>query len=176
MAKQNQDALSVVELAIERENGGHSFYTKAADTTQATDGKRMFNWLAQEELGHLKHLEDVLQNLIKTGKFPSQKSGKTLEISEPLDKKSSPWSSEAVGEAKTDTKELEALRIGINAEKEDIAFYSKAAAETTDTEAKDMFNRLVAVEKGHQELLEEEYDWLRKSKTYFTIHRFNLPK
>lgn len=176
MAKQAQSALSVVELAIEREKGGHSFYTKAAETTQAMDGKKMFNWLAQEELGHLSHLEEVRQNLLKTGKFPQKGGGTTSGISEPLDKKSFPWSSEAVGEPKLDTKELEALRIGINAEKEDIAFYSKAAAETTDTEARDMFNRLVAVEKGHQELLEEEYDWLRKSKTYFTIHRFNLPK
>lgn len=176
MAKPKQDALSVVELAIEREKGGHIFYTKAADTTQATDGKRMFNWLAQEELGHLKHLEEVRQNLIKTGKFPPKKSGIAPGISEPLDKKAFPWSSEAVGEPKTDTKELEALRIGINAEKEDIAFYSKAATEATDIEAKEMFNRLVAVEKGHQELLEEEYDWLRKSKIYFTLHRFNLPK
>lgn len=176
MAKQKQDALSVVELAIEREKGGHSFYTEAAGTTQAADGKRMFNWLAQEELGHLKHLEEVRQNLIKTEKFPPQQSVKASGISEPLDKKSFPWSSEAVGEARKDTKELEALRIGINAEKEDIAFYSKAAAEATDIEAKEMFNRLVAVEKGHQELLEEEYDWLSKSKTYFTIHRFNLPR
>ena len=176
MAKQKQDALTVVEMAIEREKAGHKFYTQAANTTQATDGRRMFNWLAQEELGHLKHLEETRQSLIKTGKFPQRNENKVSDISEPIDKKTFPWSSEAVGEAKTDTKELEALRIGINAEKEDILFYSKAAAESTDTEAKDMFNMLVAVEKGHQELLEEEYDWLRKSKTYFTIHRFNLPK
>ncbi|MDO8634994.1 MAG: ferritin family protein [Dehalococcoidia bacterium] len=171
-----QDALAVVELAIEREKGGHSFYTKAAETTQATDGRRMFNWLAQEELGHLKHLEEVRQNIIDTGKITAKKGGEGAGISTPLDKKSFPWSSEAVGEAKADTKELEALRIGIKAEKEDIAFYTKAAVESTTPEAREMYNRLVAVEKGHQELLEEEYEWLSKSKTYFTIHRFNLPK
>ncbi len=175
MSKDTNDALKVIELAIEREQKGNSFYSKAASTTKAVDGSRMFTWLAKEELGHLKHLEEIRQSLIKTGSFP-RVNDKAAGISDPLDKTGFPWASDAVGEVKADTKELEALRIGINAEKEDIAFYSKAAKEASDPDVKEMFNKLVAVEKGHQELLEEEYEWLSKSKTYFTIHRFNLPK
>lgn len=174
MADKRQDALAVIELAISREKGGHKFYSEAAEKTQAADGQRMFKWLAQEELGHLRYLEEVRKSLAGSGKFPAKRAG-GQGISEPLNKKDFPWSTEAVGEVKLDTKEMEALRIGINAEKEDIAFYSGAAAEATDPGAKDMFTRLVAVETGHKELLEEEYDWLRKSKTYFTIHRFSLP-
>ncbi|MBI4287352.1 MAG: ferritin family protein [Chloroflexi bacterium] len=172
MAGKKQDALAVIDLAIAREKGGNSFYSKASETTQATDGQRMFKWLAEEELGHMKHLEEVRRGLVESGKFPAKRGA---GISEPLDKKDFPWSRDVVGEAKTDTKELEALRIGINAEKEDIVFYSNAAAEATDPGAKEMFTRLVAVETGHKDLLEEEYDWLRKSKIYFTIHRFSLP-
>lgn len=175
MAEKANDPLAVVDLAIEREKGGHRFYSESAAITQATDGQRMFKWLAQEELGHLKHLEEVRRSLLQTGKLPQAKPGQSSAISEPLHKKDFPWSKEAIGEAKPDTKELEALRLGIKAEKEDIVFYSKAAAAASDPGAREMFNRLVAVEQGHQELLEEEYEWLRKSKSYFTIHRFTLP-
>lgn len=175
MAQEKLDALAVVDLAMEREKGGHRFYSQAAATTQAEDGKRMFNWLAQEEQGHLKYLEEVHRSLLQTEKWPAHQEGQASGISEPVSKKDFPWASEAVGQVRADTRELEALRLGINAEKEDAAFYAKAAAEAKDPGAKEMFNRLVAVERGHQELLEEEYDWLRKSKTYMTIHRFNLP-
>lgn len=175
MSAKKQDALAVVDMAIEREKAGHRFYTQAASTTKAADGQRIFYWLAQEELGHQKYLEGVRQGLLQSGKWPAAtQKGAPSGISEPLNKKDFPWSSEVTGEVKADTRELEALRLGIKAETEDIAFYSKAATEATDPGAGEMFNKLVAVEQGHKELLEEEYDWLRKSKSYFTIHRFNI--
>jgi hypothetical protein len=38
-----------------------------------------------------------------------------------------------------------------------------------------MFEKLSKVEQGHLDLLEEEHEWLRRSKELFTIHRFTLP-
>lgn len=46
--------LQALNLAIEREKGAHRRYSEAA--AQATDekGKRMFSWLASEEMGHVR--------------------------------------------------------------------------------------------------------------------------
>lgn len=159
----------ILELAMEREKGGQQFYAQAAATTQDAKGKQMFEWLAREELSHLKHLEEMRQALGGRGK-----RGKRLAISEPLSKGEFPSFPSGGAPVKPDTRELEALRLGIEAEKADINFYAQAAQTATDPDSRELFQKLVQVEQGHLELLEEEYDWLRKSRAYFTIHRFAL--
>lgn len=165
------DALKALEMAMERERGGNKFYLEAADKTADAKGKRMFQWLAKEEMKHLKWVEQQKQALLQ-GKPWQKVSG----LDEPLIKKTDfPEPAEPTGPVKPDTGELEALRMGIKAEQDSIALYTGAGKETADAEAKAMFSRLVQEEQTHLDILEEEYDWLRQSGAYFTLHRFQLP-
>ncbi|MDP2953585.1 MAG: ferritin family protein, partial [Chloroflexota bacterium] len=83
--------------------------------------------------------------------------------------------SEAAGLVSLQTGEMDALKIGIQTEKNDVAAYSRAARESPEPEAREMFSYLAKEEQGHQDLLESEHEWLRRSGEYFTLHRFNLP-
>ncbi len=55
-----------------------------------------------------------------------------------------------------------------------MSFYDEISKGVKDADGKKMLKTLSSIEKGHLELLEEEYEWLRRAKETFTIHRFQL--
>ena len=71
--------------------------------------------------------------------------------------------------------ERDALRQAIDSEREAISLYKAAEDSTPDLRGKAMFKALAREEEGHLTLLEEELEWINKSRKYFTLHRFALP-
>ena len=168
-----QEALS---LAIKREREAHRYYSDAAAKTTSESGKNMFSWLASEEKGHIEILEKQWEQIKEDGTWLSEEGYCTYgDIQNPIDCTEFPATSEASGTKKDDMPELEILKGAIAAEKKATAFYSDVAKNTSDPSGKAMLEKLSKVEQGHLDLLEEEYEWLRRSKEYFTIHRFTLP-
>lgn len=162
--------IQILDQAIEREKGGHEFYLKAAEKTQDTKGRHLFQWLAQEELRHLNQFSRQRQSLMEEKKW--QEAPPPVP---PVDKGSFPPVSEATGEVPANTGEIEALAMAVQAERDSIALYTRGAQEATDPEAKKLFSSLAAEEQGHLDLLEAEQEFLRRAKTYFTLHRFEIP-
>ncbi len=165
------NALWALDLAMDKEREGHEFYLESAEKTADAKGKRMFRWLAGEELKHLKWVEQQRLTLIRCKDSPE-----VICFDEPIIKKSDfPPLSKAKTKVKPNTGELEALHIGIEAERDSIILYTKASNDTSEAEGKAMFARLVQEEEAHLDILEEEYEWLRQTNSYFTLHRFQLP-
>lgn len=164
------NALQVLNLAMEREKGGHDFYLDAAAKTNDPKGKSMFEWLARQETNHYQKLSSQRDALAQDRGW--QKISEATEST--IGRSEFPQIFEAPGEVKANTGELDALKVGIEAEKDSIALYGQAANDSTHEDAKEMFLRLVEEEKGHLELLETEYEWLRRAGEYFTVHRFTL--
>lgn len=61
----------------------------------------------------------------------------------------------------------------IQAEREAIDFYQEAEDSTPDLHGKAMF-KVLAREKGHLALREEELEWITKSRKYFPLCGFTL--
>jgi rubrerythrin len=162
--------IEILDQAIEREKGGHEFYLKAAGKTQDAKGRHMFQWLAQEELRHLNQFSRQRQSLLEEKKW--QEAPPPVS---PLDKGTFPPTSEAAGEVLASTGETEALAVAIQAERDSIALYTRGAQEATDPEARKLFSSLATEEQGHLDLLEAELEFLRRARTYFTLHRFEIP-
>ena len=171
------DELDALRLAIEREKGAHKFYSDAAAKVDREASKEMFNWLANEELGHIKVLEKA-RTAVQEKKTWLKESDYSAggEITKPIDRSEFPGPTEAKAEITQDIPEMEILSRAIADEKDAMSFYADVAEGISDPEGKKMFKTLAAIEKGHLELLEEEYEWLRRSKETFTIHRFTLRK
>ncbi len=168
MAKRRMKAVDALKLAIERERGANKFYRQAADVAEDPDGKRMFNWLAKEEARHLAKLRQQLKSVLEN---------KWLEwkrATAPIDKTEFPSPSEARGTISASAGERDALRQAIKSEQEAIAFYKEAEDSTPDLRGKAMFKSLAREEEGHLALLEEELQWITRSRKYFTLHRFSL--
>lgn len=168
-----QEALS---LAIKREKEAHQYYSDAADKATSEKGRKMYSWLASEEMGHVKILEKQWEQIKGGGIWLSEEGWCTYgDISNPIECSEFPSSSEAKGEHKVESSELEVLKDAIVAESQATSYYADLASNTADLNGKAMFEKLSKVEQGHLDLLEEEYQWLSRSKDMFTIHRFSLP-
>ncbi len=168
MANRRMKAVDALKLAIERERGATEFYRQAADVAEDPDGKRMFNWLAKEEARHLAKLRQQLKSVLDN-KWLGWK-----RATAPIDKTEFPSPSEATGTISASAGERDALRQAIKSEQEAIAFYKEAEDSTPDLRGKTMFESLAREEEGHLALLEEELQWITKSRKYFTLHRFSL--
>jgi len=169
MAKRRMDAVDALKLAIERERGANKFYRQAANMTEDPNGKRTFKWLAKEELRHLAKLRQQLRSVLENNRWLEWR-----RATAPIERTEFPPPSEAIGRVKVGAAERDALRQAIESEREAVAFYREAENSTPDLHGKTMFRALAREEEGHLSLLEQELEWITKSRKYFTLHRFTL--
>ena len=155
-----ESALLALDVAIQTEKDGREFYKRAAENTTDPGGRILFTSLADDELEHLGLLESQRQALAKEGHW---QPGSDAEWREPPARVEGVpvFSRAALAEnVNAYTSDLSALRMAFLIEKDAVAFYTKAAANTEDPGTKEMYQRLVEMEKEHQRILEEEYEAL----------------
>jgi rubrerythrin len=149
--------LAALQMAIQTEIDGHSFYQEFAERTGDPNAQAMFERLAQDEIMHLELLRKTKAMLEASGEWAEYK-GVTLDRIEgaPI------FSRERVEQnVVAYTSDLSALRVAYLIEKDAVDFYFHAAANTDDPDGKRMFCDLTEMERGHLRLLEGEYNFLR---------------
>ena len=140
-----QEAL---KMAIQAEKDSMDFYRRAASVTQNERAKKVFELLANEEVGHLKSFFDHY----KGGEFGDLKSF----IESPPDLKNATYM--ALEKAITaNTHEKEALEIALKEEKACIDQYSVFAKDIVDPLVKGVFERVIKETQNHYDLIEDEY-------------------
>lgn len=168
---QDFDAVQALLLAIDIEKRGYDFYTQAAALTGDPRGRAMFKRLAQDEVRHLHWLNAQRQALEETGQWGDVRlSGHTVSLQQRVfPKKAGPRSG-----AKAASRELEALRRGMQAEKDSTVFYKEMAAKIPDPGGRATFLALAEEEEKHYLLLQAEHDYLSRSGFYFETPEFSL--
>jgi len=156
-----QSALMALDLAMQTEKDGREFYKRAAQRTNDPGGKVLFVSLADDELEHLRLLESQRESLAEKNRWRLSAEAKDAAPAKiagaPL------FSRKALADNLNEyTSDLSALRMAFLIEKDAVAFYTRAAAETDDPNGKAMYERLMEMEKEHQRILEEEYEALAK--------------
>jgi rubrerythrin len=155
-------ALVALDLAIQTERDGREFYLRAAERSADEGGKVLFVSLADDELEHLRLLESQREALATDGQWraptelgeqraPERAGGVPLFSRERLAENVSAY-----------TSDLSALRLAFLIEKDAVAFYTRAAAETKEPLGREVYESLAEMEKEHQQILEEEYNALAK--------------
>ena len=170
MGKRRVGGLSALRQAIEREQGASEFYLQAAKLVKEPNGKRTFDWLARQELGHVARLQGQLDSLLESGIWVrTEDAAASIRLGE------LPTSPEARGPQHVNATEVDALRQAMISEREAIAFYEAADESTPDLQGKMVYRWLVSDERGHLTLLERELEWLSRSGRYFSLPRFSEP-
>jgi rubrerythrin len=162
--------IKALAIAIEAEKTGLINYLNFAYQTKDETGKNMFLRLAMDEFDHMRLLEQQQQNLAQTECF----SAVTIEPS--LIEKLVPQLSakDLRIRGKQGIQELDALKTALALEDQAINFYKEQAQNSSDSNAKAMFERLVAMEKAHYELLQAEIDAIEKTGYWFNLREFSL--
>ncbi len=176
MAGSKFEELEAVHIGIQMEKNGHKFYADAMAHTPDETGKQMFARLARDEIFHLHWLASVRKSLIETGKFGDIERLLQERPPSKLDELPDFPIQALMLEITAETRELDALEMGIQAEIATAEFYANAAGRTQDTAGagKELFQRLAEWEKDHRRLLEAEHDYLEKNGFYLGMAEFQL--
>ncbi|MBD3169864.1 MAG: hypothetical protein GF307_10310 [candidate division Zixibacteria bacterium] len=168
LSKSMDTALDGLKVAIQTEIDGYNFYTLAAGRTKSDKGKKMFQFLADEEVKHKKYLEAKYRDILETGKIGElpqpTKVPKTYKTKSPI------FTAEFSKRAKLPAFEMTALSIGILLEERAIQFFKDQAKKIHDTKAKKVFNSLADWEGEHLELLMHHHKML--TREYWEEARF----
>ena len=149
--------LAALQMAIQTELDGYSFYKKFARQTEDPGARAMFERLAEDEVMHLELLRNTKAVLEQTGQW-AEYQGAALE---PV--KGAPIFSRQRVEQNlvAYTSDMSALRMAYLIEKDAVDFYRRAAREADDPNGQRIFLDLVKMEQGHLDMLEGEYNFLR---------------
>jgi Fur family ferric uptake transcriptional regulator len=145
-------ARDALRIAIATERSGREFYARAAKMARDPRGKRVFERLATEEIGHLEKLEDRYRQLIAEN--PDLESQPTF-----LFFKGAANGLFAAGtdELKKTPGDRNALLIGIRCERGSHKFFKRYGERFEESEGKRIFLEFADEEREHLELLIREY-------------------
>ncbi len=164
MKYENFNDAEALKIAVNMEEEGLAFYSTLAKSVKDAKVKEVFSKLANEEKDHLDNfkkayneltasqpsaqgcedyeVDEYIKHLVETGVFTQKEEARRLSA-----------------EIKTD---IDALRVGIQAEKDAILYYSEAARNTRNEKGKKAFDFLVSEEKKHLKLLADMLKVLKK--------------
>jgi len=154
-----------IKTAIQMEKDGYSFYKKAAAQTNNNLARDIYENLAEDEENHLDVFQKIFEDKISKEEWNSlvESSKKYAKINIfPKDLKKA----EGVS---VEANELDALRMGMDAEKEAIDYYSKIMDEIEDEEIIKILEQIIEQEKNHYNILEGEFDHLNKTGYWYEL-------
>ncbi len=156
-------ALSALSQAISNELEGKDFYAGCAQRAADPDAKKVFESLVQDEEQHLRILRNEYDQLSSQGSWMSMSeareaipSGPSLQIF--------PSSGSCTVAPNADM--MSVLSTAMEFERKGYNNYRKAANESTDPTARQIFTYLADFEEKHYEYLEKHYGYLNDTGTW----------
>ena len=137
-----QELTRIFSLATQRELEANAFYGRVAKTAGNAEVKKVFEQLAQEEMGHFELLEKLRIDPTLPMKITAPKQDYKLAEATEL-----PAFSDAM-------KPADAIALAMKKEQQAVEFYRGLAAAAGDSGIKDIFDNLANMELGHKHRLE----------------------
>lgn len=169
MGKLSLQVENAIKGAIRLEIDGRKFFNHAAEVTQHERGKKMFTFLAQEEVKHLETFADLFSRILKQENWREYVQAEDNRGEAPLIAKLRDGMRREEGKG-----EVEALRIGMELEQNAIRFFENAARESDDPIAKKIFREISEEEKFHFDLLQAQFDSVTKSGFWLSGAEFQM--
>jgi len=147
MEEQSMTIKDALNIAIKEEIKAYNLYMSTSNNVTGAGTKAMLLELAEQELGHRKLLENVIQEekYVSLGdNIPQQSPG----IADFL----------VASELKENATPQDVMIFAMKAEGKAYNFYTDLKTHFAGTELEGVFTRLAAEEKGHKIKLENEYE------------------
>lgn len=182
MTSDDWDMENVLRTAIATEWEGYAFYRTLAQKTKSELGRKMFERLAEEEVEHVRVLEQVscaYQDGCVYMDYETALEHINCDIDfDEVDEEASCTETAPIFKRGVDRAEsandLDALRIAAETENAAVEYYQEAATTVQNEDARQFFEHLVKIESGHAKVLEAEYDYYAANGFYFDMREFSL--
>ena len=163
-----QQALAILDLAIQIEKDGIKFYSRAADSVQNLRAKKSLLSLARDEEDHLRKLQVEYSSLQKTSSWLGLGAlGVEGKVAVDVNK-IFPADDESIAKlVKPEESDIDALHLAAKMEEDSYIFYAKAAEETGDLNAKAVLNYLADQESHHLEFVNSTLEYLERPWEWF---------
>jgi Fur family ferric uptake transcriptional regulator len=159
--KQEKTAIrDALELTLAIERLGYTFYTNAARKTQDDAGRTMFQRLAAEESGHLRHLQQEYRTLMEEHEWLKREPAH-LPVSRKIAQELFPQKDLLRFQVNEETSEVEALKIAMDLERRAHDFFKEFAGQLTSSERK-TFLEFAEDEQSHLDALIDEYNTIMR--------------
>lgn len=158
-----------IKEAIRLEIDGRKFFNHAADVTEHERGKKMFRFLAGEEVKHLETFGELFNEILKGSDWKKHVRNEELKGEAPLVEKLKEGIKHEGGKG-----EVEALRIGMELEQNAVDFFQNAAKQSEDPLAKKIFLQISEEEKFHYDILQAQYDSVTHSGFWLGSAEFQM--
>lgn len=169
MKEISREVENAIKEAIRLEINGRKFFMHASEITEHEKGKKMFRFLAEEEVKHMEVFGKLFSQILDSEDWKHYIRSEEFRGESPLVEKlkASMKNEESKGE-------IEALRIGMELEQGAIDFFSKALVGSDDSTAKKIFREIGEEEKFHFDLLQSQYDSVTKSGFWLGSAEFRM--
>ncbi len=144
----------VIIAAKEVEKNGHRFYSTMSERASDPILKELFTWLAQDEVEHLKRLNQ-LESKYQDGAFGEFEEETLQYLNQFSDAKIFPNAEQLEAVLKTDTADIQALDLAIEAEEKFAEYFLKASTLALSEDGKEAFSWLAGEEIRHAKILKE---------------------
>ena len=165
-----------IRTAIEYEAGVHRTYQEAMQRATDARGRRFFEVLRDEEMGHLRYLRERLEEWTKTGRIQVANLETVVPPREIIDaglqdirERLAP---NGVPKDRHMT-ELDLLGKALTVERETSEFYQEMVR-TLDGDGQRLFRRFVEIEEGHQAIVQAEIDSVSGMGVWFDTVEMSL--
>lgn len=144
----------VVRAAKEVEKNGHRFYSTMAERAVDPTLKEIFSMLAQDEVEHLRRLNQ-LESKYQDGLFVDCEEEFLPYLGQFSDSKIFPDAEKLEDVLKTESADIQALDMAIEAEEKFAEYFTKASLLAQSEDGKEAFAWLAGEENRHAKLLRE---------------------
>ena len=153
--------LRLLDKGIAMERNARDFYARAARIVEDLNARKMFEWLANFEVGHKKRLEAKVKNILADDTLADVDIPQLgeFEVSEAIWKKNFP----------EHPSDLEILTMAMENEKRAYAFYQRKITFTTDELLLEMLETMARDEDKHFKILEDQYENLQRDHIWGTM-------
>ena len=148
-----EDLLQALVEAFIMEKGTKEFYAQAAAKSGSSDAKRTFGELSQWETTHMNYIQSLYQSILDDREM-DEFAAFSKKAEAPLAEGGIPVKDLAKKiKSYTITNEKDALQIALTIEATSHALYKNLAAKAQATEAKVIFEEMMAQETTHMDQL-----------------------
>lgn len=169
MEKMSKQVENAIKEALKLEINGRKFFVHAAEVTNHERGKKMFRFLADEEVNHLETFSKLFSQILEEKDWKKYVMDEEIKGEAPMIEKLKENMRREEGKG-----EIEALRVGMELEQNAINFFNRAAAEADDPMAKKIFREISEEEKFHFDLLQAQYDSVTHSGFWLDNAEFKM--
>jgi rubrerythrin len=163
--------VEALQVALDTEKKGYTFYKVAAKSSKDPKGQEVFEHLACDEIEHMGVIATIFESLTNNEPWMTYEEAVAKYGETPKEKIIFP---DVPVEAQEDFDDLRALEEALDFEKKAVEFYTKQAKETDEEKARAFYQSLIEIEESHVTIIQAELDSLMGAGIWLGFQEISL--